>query len=156
MYQKAVLLTPKLRFTMLNPWIHPQTLKTLERRAEIHGNSLKEVCGYFFSSFNGEVRIVFCANRTAQPMTHLLWRRDVLPAFSRGPFWGAFHSHPVSDAKPSAKDIEKAFWGPMIMIYSDIYSELAIWRRSGVGLVRYDVESKRISRPGARRGLSSK
>jgi proteasome lid subunit RPN8/RPN11 len=50
---------------------------------------------------------------------------------NKGPYWGVFHTHPVSRANPPNEDIKCASQrrGECILLYSDVYAGLNIWIR---------------------------
>ena len=100
----------------------------ISRRTEVAANNgLREICGNFSIDRFGRVKVRLVSNRTSLPCSHMLCRRDILPASKRGVIWGAFHSHPISRAYPSTSDRSNSFINRHILIVSDLYDEIMVW-----------------------------
>ncbi len=105
-------------------------LHNVARRAQ--GQDQCEVCGLLVSDRDGRLELLFLSNRGPRPghfridkEEYLATRKAVHRTEKR--VVGIFHSHPISEAVPSRRDIRGAVVG-LSLIYDVCGREARLWR----------------------------
>ncbi|WP_152912567.1 Mov34/MPN/PAD-1 family protein [Candidatus Rhodobacter oscarellae] len=111
-----------------NFWLPLSEFSRLRRRSLIAANDgLREICGYFVCGPDGQVRLTFTLNRTAEPSRFKMRKADLGVCPTRRQVWGTFHSHPLGEEYPSETEANLSNFSPLLMIYSDIFEKIALW-----------------------------
>lgn len=110
-------------------WIGSKTVKELENKAIKAGDfNLREICGVFHVTERREMRLTQLRNKTTQPGKFWLPHSEARHFIAKFTFSGTFHSHPISDARPSLTDRNLISLSRNLLIYSDLRGQLALWR----------------------------
>ena len=107
-----------------------QKLRTLAERKQKSRQG--EVCGLIVSDDGVRLRLVFLPNRASRPGQFLIKGLDYDSAKERvtrqgEDIVGTFHSHPISEAIPGARDIKNAVPGSLMLIYDVCGREVKLW-----------------------------
>lgn len=111
-----------------------------DERRRLHGRAYRaqqrdqsEVCGLVLVVAGGRLRFHFLQNRSMEAGKYELPRHEADAASqvarqSGQRVLGSFHSHPISEAKPSKEDIDRGFFRGYELIYDVCGREVHLWR----------------------------
>ena len=90
-------------------------------------NGWRELCGCFYTDKNCNLFVKILPNHSKNAGEFKLFRSDIVNYRNRGPVWGLFHSHPISDSQPKNRDLTTKSWGNGALIYDVIGDQLDLW-----------------------------
>jgi proteasome lid subunit RPN8/RPN11 len=110
-------------------WISAKTHRRIRNASRSMSNAEhREVCGIFYQR-GTQIVLERTQNKTVKSHKFKInWADQKKAKRKTDGVWGAFHSHPISEAKPSAGDIEGGPLKGFALIYDVIGDEFRLWR----------------------------
>jgi desampylase len=108
-------------------------LRRLRAQAERKQKSGQmEVCGLILSGDGNRIELVYLSNKASKPGRFLIEQLTYKSVQDRAEklgksVLGSFHSHPISEAIPGARDIKNAKLGSIILIYDVCGKQAKLW-----------------------------
>ena len=128
--------------------IQKHLIETLHRQAyAAQQEAHLEVCGVLVGRSRDILELRYVTNVKREPYTHSMRRTDVEEiesdvATTGLSILGTFHSHPVSEARPSGGDIAGGFCNGMELIYDVCGEQARLWRLVREGGIARAVEER--------------
>lgn len=118
----------KLEVKSRGLWISANTQRRVRNTSRSMSNfEHREICGVFYQR-GTQLVLERTLNKTSNPCQFKVSRANLKMARrkTRG-VWGAFHSHPLAEAKPGAGDIKGGPYNGYALIYDVIGDEFRLW-----------------------------